>query len=123
MVKDIRVTYRKRHSYNTRSNKIRVVKTPGGRHVAHYVAKKAKPAVCGTTGKPLAGVARVRPAVNSRLNPHRRTVSRAYGGVLSAQAVKERIMRAFIIEEQRSVKATLRAKAAAAKAKAKSTRR
>ena len=118
MVKDIRVTYRKRHSYNTKSNQIRVVKTPGGRHVAQYVAKKSKPVVCGLTGKPLAVVARKRPAVNSRLNPHRRTVSRPYFGVLSAGAVRERIMRAFIIEEQKSVKATLRAKAAAAKAKA-----
>ena len=117
MVKDIRVTYRKRHSYNTKSNKIRVVKTPGGRHVAQYVAKKAMPVKCGLTGKALLGVARVRPAVNARLNPHRRTVSRPYGGVLSAGAVRERIMRAFIIEEQKSVKATLRAKAASLKAK------
>lgn len=29
MVKNIRVTYRRRHSYNTKSNRIRVVKTPG----------------------------------------------------------------------------------------------
>lgn len=29
MVKDIRITYRKRHSYNTKTNKVRPVKTPG----------------------------------------------------------------------------------------------
>lgn len=29
MVKDIRVTYRRRHSYNTESNKTRNVRTPG----------------------------------------------------------------------------------------------
>ncbi len=29
MVKDSRITYRRRHSYNTKSNRIRVVKTPG----------------------------------------------------------------------------------------------
>ena len=29
MVKDSRVTYRRRHSYNTESNKVHVVKTPG----------------------------------------------------------------------------------------------
>jgi hypothetical protein len=29
MVKDSRVTYRRRHSYNTQSNKVHVVKTPG----------------------------------------------------------------------------------------------
>jgi len=27
--RDTRVTYRRKHSYNTRSNKIRKVKTPG----------------------------------------------------------------------------------------------
>ncbi len=29
MVKDCRVTYRRRHSYNTKSNRVHVVKTPG----------------------------------------------------------------------------------------------
>ena len=29
MVKNIRVTYSRRHCYNTKSNKIRKIKTPG----------------------------------------------------------------------------------------------
>lgn len=29
MVKDSRITYRRRHSYNTASNRIKVIKTPG----------------------------------------------------------------------------------------------
>lgn len=33
MVKDVRTTYRRRHSYRTKSNKTRVVKTPGKRVV------------------------------------------------------------------------------------------
>ena len=31
-MKDKRLTFRRRHSYNTKSNKTRVVKTPGGRY-------------------------------------------------------------------------------------------
>lgn len=35
-----RVTYRRRHAYNTKSNKIRVTKTPGGRNVILYRKKR-----------------------------------------------------------------------------------
>lgn len=37
-----RVTYRRRKSYNTKSNKIKKVKTPGGRLVVHYRKKRTK---------------------------------------------------------------------------------
>lgn len=53
---DRRVTYRRKHSYNTRSNKIRKVKTPGGNIVVHYPGKKANPVKCGDTGAALRGV-------------------------------------------------------------------
>jgi large subunit ribosomal protein L34e len=36
-----------------------------------------------------------------------RTVSRAYGGSACAKCVKERIMRAFLLEEQKAVKKVL----------------
>ncbi|KAF3524994.1 hypothetical protein F2Q69_00050657, partial [Brassica cretica] len=44
----------------------------------------------------------------SRLSRNRRTVNRAYGGVLSALAVRERIVRAFLVEEQKIVKKVLK---------------
>ena len=37
-----RVTYRRRKSFNTASNKVRKVKTPGGKLVLHYMGKKGK---------------------------------------------------------------------------------
>ncbi|PWA64024.1 60S ribosomal protein L34 [Artemisia annua] len=37
----------------------------------------------------------------SRLSRSQRTVNHAYGGVLSAGAVRERIIMAFLAEEQR----------------------
>lgn len=44
----------------------------------------------------------------SRLPRNRRTVNRAYGGVLSGGAVRERIIRAFLVEEQKIVKKVLK---------------
>lgn len=38
------------------------------------------------------------------MSKNKKSVSRAYGGVLSAGAVRERIVRAFLVEEQKIVK-------------------
>lgn len=45
------------------------------------------------------GVKVARPGDFKRLNSSKRSVSRAYGGKYTAGEVKERIMRAFLIEE------------------------
>lgn len=115
---DKRVTYRRKHSYNTRSNKIRKVKTPGGALVVHYVTKKAKGPQCGHCHKALAGIPRLRPTEYKGLPAHDRTVSRPYGGSLCAGCTRERVLRAFIVEEQKLVKKLLQEKAKAGKASA-----
>ena len=46
----------------------------------------------------------MRPFHLSRLSKNQKTVSRAYGGVLTSDQVQERIVRAFLVEEQREVK-------------------
>uniref|UniRef100_A0A453RXE8 60S ribosomal protein L34 n=1 Tax=Aegilops tauschii subsp. strangulata TaxID=200361 RepID=A0A453RXE8_AEGTS len=51
-----RLTYRKRHSYATKSNQTRVVKTPGGRLVYQYTKKRASGPKCPVTGKKIQGV-------------------------------------------------------------------
>eukprot|EP00353_Schmidingerella_taraikaensis_P007030 CAMPEP_0185575516 /NCGR_PEP_ID=MMETSP0434-20130131/6689_1 /TAXON_ID=626734 ORGANISM="Favella taraikaensis, Strain Fe Narragansett Bay" /NCGR_SAMPLE_ID=MMETSP0434 /ASSEMBLY_ACC=CAM_ASM_000379 /LENGTH=128 /DNA_ID=CAMNT_0028192419 /DNA_START=53 /DNA_END=439 /DNA_ORIENTATION=+ len=114
MVKDSRVTYRRRCSYATKSNKIRVVKTPGGRLVAQYTTKTAKPVRCAiaSCGTAIAGVPIVRPVQMGRISKHRRSVSRAYGGNLCATCLRDRIMRAFIVEEQKIVKKVMQEKKA-----------
>ncbi|KAE9449274.1 hypothetical protein C3L33_18825, partial [Rhododendron williamsianum] len=56
----------------------------------------------------------------SRLSRNRRTVNRAYGGVLSAGAVRERIIRAFLVEEQKIVKKVLKIQKAKEKQTSKS---
>merc|ERR1712100_707131 len=76
----------------TRSNNFKPVKTPGGKLVLHLIKKHTK-------GTQMQGVKVARPNDFRRLTSSKRTVSRAYGGVLTASEVRERIMRAFLIEE------------------------
>jgi hypothetical protein len=58
-----RCTYRRRKSFNTASNNVRKVKTPGGELKLHYVGKKGSGPRCGDCKKKLHGVrACTRPA-------------------------------------------------------------
>merc|ERR1711977_56954 len=82
----------RRQSYRTRSNNFKPVKTPGGKLVMHIIKKH-------TNGTGMQGVKVARPNDFRRMNSSRRHVSRAYGGILTGTEVKERIMRAFLIEE------------------------
>jgi large subunit ribosomal protein L34e len=100
------VTYRRQTPYHTPSNRTRVVKTPGGRMVAHVLDKSTKGVHC-PCGVRLNGVARQRPADFRRLPKFDRTVSRAYGGSLCHKCTKDKIMRAFIVEEQKVLKQVL----------------
>eukprot|EP00894_Picocystis_sp_ML_P003314 jgi/Pico_ML_1/53831/g4306.t1 len=105
-----RVTLRRRHSYATRSNKIRKVKTPGGVLKVQYLKKKANGPKCAQTGVSLHGIPHLRPTEysNKRLSKKNKTVNRAYGGTLSHKVVRERIIRAFLVEEQKIVKKVLK---------------
>ncbi|EXB44681.1 60S ribosomal protein L34 [Morus notabilis] len=117
-----RLTYRKRHSYATKSNQHRIVKTPGGKLVYQTTKKRASGPKCPVTGKRIHGIPHLRPTEykRSRLSRNRRTVNRAYGGVLSGGAVRERIIRAFLVEEQKIVKKVLKIQKAKEKQAAKS---
>ncbi|KAI5590628.1 hypothetical protein POPTR_004G029400v4 [Populus trichocarpa] len=100
----------KRHSYATKSNQHRVVISPCGKLVYQTTKKRASGPKCPVTGKRIQGIPHLRPAKykRSRLSRNRRTVNRAYGGVLSGSAVRERIIRAFLVEEQKIVKKVLK---------------
>jgi large subunit ribosomal protein L34e len=103
-----RVTYRRRLSYNTNSNKVRKVKTPGSRLVVHYVQKKGKgpraPHDSCDCGKRINGIKQYRPYTYKKLSKRQKTVSRPYGGVLCAGCVKSKIIRAFLLEEIKTIK-------------------
>ncbi|KAI9324333.1 ribosomal protein L34e-domain-containing protein [Obelidium mucronatum] len=118
-----RVTYRRRLSYNTKSNKHRMVKTPGGKLVYQLVKKRVGAPKCGDCGEALPGIPALRPADFARVSKRQKTVSRAYGGSRCSHCVRNRIVRSFLIEEQKIVKKVLKqqeeeAKAAVAKPKA-----
>merc|ERR1739848_395685 len=110
-----RLTYRRRLAYNTTSNRRKIVKTPGGRLVYQSIGKQASVPKCGDTGKALRGIKASRPLAARQLSKRTKTVSRAYGGTLSGTALRARIVRAFLIEEQKIVVRVLKAKQAAGK--------
>nr|6WOO_g Chain g, eL34 [Saccharomyces cerevisiae] len=110
-----RVTFRRRNPYNTRSNKIKVVKTPGGILRAQHVKKLATRPKCGDCGSALQGISTLRPRQYATVSKTHKTVSRAYGGSRCANCVKERIIRAFLIEEQKIVKKVVKEQTEAAK--------
>ncbi|KAH0615911.1 hypothetical protein JD844_026545 [Phrynosoma platyrhinos] len=114
-----RLTYRRRLSYNTASNKTRLSRTPGNRIVYLYTKKvgKAPKSACGVCPGRLRGVRAVRPKVLMRLSKTKKHVSRAYGGSMCAKCVRDRIKRAFLIEEQKIVVKVLKAQAQSQKSK------
>ncbi|XP_031409127.1 60S ribosomal protein L34 [Meleagris gallopavo] len=59
----------------------------------------------------------VRPKVLKRLSKTKKHVSRAYGGSMCAKCVRDRIKRAFLIEEQKIVVKVLKAQAQSQKSK------
>ena len=108
-----RLTYRRRLSYNTKSNKVRVSKTNGGKLTYLYVKKRAGKPKCGDCGDALQGIPALRPRKYATLSKRQKTVQRAYGGSRCSTCVRERIVRAFLIEEQKIAKKFMKEKAAA----------
>ncbi|KAF5123156.1 hypothetical protein DV495_004040 [Geotrichum candidum] len=104
---------------NKSSNKVKIVKTPGGNLRYHHVKKNGTRPKCADTGVPLPGVAALRPREYANISKTKKTVSRAYGGSVSANAVKEKIIRAFLVEEQKVVKRVLKESAEKAKSEEK----
>ncbi|KAH7640759.1 large ribosomal subunit protein eL34 [Dermatophagoides farinae] len=104
-----RLTYRRRLSYNTQSNRRKISKTPGGKLVYLYTKKAGSVAKCGDCKCKLRGLAYARPRELTRLSRRRKTVTRVYGGTKCAQCVRSRIVRAFLIEEEKIVAKVLRA--------------
>ncbi|KAK2757044.1 60S ribosomal protein L34 [Arachnomyces sp. PD_36] len=103
-----RLQYRRRTPYNTRSNKVRIVKTPGGNLRYLHIKKRGTAPKCGDCGSKLQGVPALRPREYATISRPKKSVSRAYGGSRCSGCVKDRIVRAFLIEEQKIVKKVLK---------------
>ena len=98
-----RISYVRRMHYATRSNQVRKIRTPGNRLKFQKVTKRSQgphtPWVLGH--KRIAGTKALNHFDNRTSSTHAKSTSRAYGGVLSADQVRDRIIRAFLVEEQR----------------------
>ena len=94
----------KKYTYHTKSNKVKRFRTPGGKLRFKKIKKTRNPIICGDTKVVLNGLKRLGRSEWKNLPRGQRTVSRTYGGCLSAEAVKHRIMRAFFNEELKCIK-------------------
>ncbi|XP_045476229.1 60S ribosomal protein L34-like [Harmonia axyridis] len=104
-----RLVFRRRLSYNTKSNRRRIVRTPGGRLNYLYLKKAKSVPKCGQCKDKLRGIVPARSYERSRLCRRKKMVKRAYGGVLCHKCVKEKIVRAFLLEEQKIVVKVMKA--------------
>jgi len=122
-----RVTYRRRHCYATKRNTMRRLRTPGGKIVVQQVQKRAKTPLCGDPQCQirLQGIPALRPTAMSqkRLPRKNKTVNRKYGGHLCSGCVRTRVMRAFLVEEQKIVKKVLKMQKEAPAAPAKKSKK
>ncbi|XP_037060332.1 60S ribosomal protein L34-like [Peromyscus leucopus] len=106
------LTYHRWFPYNTVSNKTRLSRSSGNKIVYLYTKKVGKAPKCmRSVPRKVRGVHAVRPKVLLRLSRTKKHVSRAYGGSLCAKCVRDRIKRAFLIEEQKIVVKLLKAQA------------
>ncbi|GKY91157.1 hypothetical protein MPSEU_000088500 [Mayamaea pseudoterrestris] len=96
-----------RHCYNTAQHRYRPVRTPGGNLHSQRLRKTTKGPKCSDCKISLPGIAHLRNAEYKRTTKRERTVSRCYGGSTCAGCVKQRIVRAFLLEEQKAVKKIL----------------
>uniref|UniRef100_UPI00398E39D0 large ribosomal subunit protein eL34-like n=1 Tax=Pristiophorus japonicus TaxID=55135 RepID=UPI00398E39D0 len=114
-----RLTYRRRLSNNTPSNKERLSRTSGNRILFLYTKKvgKAPKSACGLCPERHHRIWAVRPKVLMRLSKTKKHVSRADGGSMCAKCVRDPIKRAFLIEEQKKVVKVLKAHAQSQKSK------
>jgi large subunit ribosomal protein L34e len=92
------------------------VKTPGGKLVYQYAKKPVKAPTCAVSGVTLQGLPARRASTLAKISKKNKTVHRIYGGHLSHAVVRERIIRAFLIEEQKIVKKVLKLQKAKDKA-------
>lgn len=111
--------------YATRGNRMKLVRTPGNKLVMQKRAKRSQgihtPWVLGH--KRLGGTKALHHSDAHLRSRQEKTVSRAYGGVLSHDQVRDRIVRAFLVEEQRVVKKALAAHAKLVKNKKRSLKK
>lgn len=106
-MKNNRVVKRGSFSYSTKSNRTRIIRTPGNTLNVLKLNKKKSRRICPIQKNKIEGLAV--PGSRRFTNSSRKSnsVSRAYGGCLSIQALRKNITKAFLIEEKKLAKKVL----------------
>lgn len=95
------------------------VKVASGKVVFHYRTKVSAGPSCGDCGRKLAGIPHLRPKEYRAISKRQKVVTRAYGGSRCHGCVRDRVVRAFLLEEQKIVKAVIKQAAAQQRAAVK----
>lgn len=99
----------KGQTYKTRSNIRKVVKTVSGKYKNLKMKKHAKVRRCHECNAKLLSIARMRPAEFSRQKVSAKRVCRPYGDKYCGNCVRNRVISAFLEEEERIVQDKLAA--------------
>lgn len=91
-------------TYKTRSNRRTKVRTASGKLVNRKVKKYSKKHRCHECNAELGSIARMRPAEFSRQKVSARRVNRPYGATICGKCVREKVIGAFLANEERIVK-------------------
>lgn len=75
------------------------VKAPSGETRTHYRQKQRKIVKCAVSGKALRGIPRKTQRKFKNLNMSQKRVSRAYGGYMSHNALKNKIMEEIVLNQ------------------------
>jgi len=104
---NIQTEYRGKRSATTRTTtEMRMATIPGPFDVDKRVLFKYF--ACGMLTLLFLQIPALRPREYSQISKPKKTVQRAYGGSRCANCVRDRIVRAFLIEEQKIVKKVLK---------------
>lgn len=76
------------------------VRLPGNSTTTHYKIRQRSIAKCAVSKKPLRGIPRKTQTQFKNLNKSQKRVSRAYGGYMSHTALKEKILKEVVLNQE-----------------------
>nr|UXY87963.1 60S ribosomal protein L34 [Cryptomonas curvata] len=105
---DLRIQLRRHCPFSGKKNFFKKIRTPGKKLSIIYQKKKTNFVKCTQTKIKLTGIKKHSSFNFMSLSKNKKKVSRIYGGCLSASSLKERIIKAFLVEERKIVKRVLK---------------
>ena len=107
---DTRVQLRRHCPFSGKKNSFRIIRTPGKRISILYNKKKKNFMKCADSKKKINGIQSHSSSKFMSMRKNQKKISRAYGGCLSGNSLEQRIIKSFLIEEQKIVKRVLKSR-------------